>query len=174
MKITINACWELSAFDASDAGVLADLAHDQAIYQMTMDIPCPYTRSDAMDWIAFNRELTRKYQRVFSYAIRNSSGELVGSIGRRMAYGFAAHHDEIGYWMGAAFRGQGIMKQVLPAYISHLQEREGLTRVSALVFPDNLPSIRVLEASGFTKEGYLHRYLIKDGAYKDVLLYAIW
>jgi [ribosomal protein S5]-alanine N-acetyltransferase len=174
MKIAISPNLELSAFQPADAKELAVLANDRAIYDMTMDLPHPYTLSDAMDWITFNRELSLKYHRVFSYAIRNAEGQLLGSIGRRMAYGFTSHQDEIGYWVGSAFRRQGVMTAALSAYLRHLQDNEGLERISALVFPDNTPSIRLLEGAGFAREGHLHRYLIKDRQFKDVLLYAIW
>lgn len=174
MKITTKGGFTLNAFAESDAAALAVLANDPQIYGMTMDLPHPYTFTDALDWINYNRELSLKYQSVFSYAIRKPDGTLVGSIGRRLAMGYAAHQDELGYWIGATFRRQGIMKEVLPAYRDHLLTKEGLSRLSALVFPENTPSIRLLEQCGFEKEGHLHHYFIKDGCYKDALIYAIW
>lgn len=174
MVITTTGGFELRAFEKSDAGALSALANDIEIYRMTMDLPYPYSLTDALDWIAYNQEMSRKFQRVFSFAIIRPDGRLAGSIGRRLADGFGSHQDEVGYWVGAPFRGQGLMTEVLPAYVDHLLHREGLSRISAFVFPDNKPSIRLLERCGFVKEGYLHHYLIKDGEFRDAILYAIW
>ncbi|MDP4822140.1 MAG: GNAT family N-acetyltransferase [Saprospiraceae bacterium] len=66
MKIAISPNLELSAFQPADAKELAVLANDRAIYDMTMDLPHPYTLSDARDWIACNRELSLNYHLVFS------------------------------------------------------------------------------------------------------------
>ena len=174
MLITTKSGFGLRVFEKKDAEALAKLANDLEIYRMTLDMPHPYELTDALDWIAYNQEMSRKFQRVFSFAIISSEGSLAGSIGRRLAYGFGSHQDEVGYWVGAPYRGRGIMTEILPAYVDHLLNNEGLSRVSAFVFPDNTPSIRLLERCGFVKEGYLHHYLVKDRILRDTLLYAIW
>ena len=48
-----------------------------------------------------------------------------------------------------------------------------LHRVEAACLPANRASIRLLEKSGFTQEGYARRYLCINGIWQDHLLYAM-
>jgi ribosomal-protein-alanine N-acetyltransferase len=49
----------------------------------------------------------------------------------------------------------------------------GLARLEAYVIPDNIPSQRMLEKSGFRREGLLRSYLSYDGRRFDALLYSL-
>jgi len=46
-------------------------------------------------------------------------------------------------------------------------------RVEALVAPDNIASIRVLQKLGFESEGLRREFFFWDGRYQDVYLYAL-
>ena len=50
--------------------------------------------------------------------------------------------------------------------------REMLHRVEAACIPTNLASVRLLEKSGFRREGYARSYLCINGTWQDHLLYA--
>ena len=50
---------------------------------------------------------------------------------------------------------------------------EGLHRIEAACLPANARSIRLLEKSGFRREGYLHKYLKIAGAWEDHHLYSL-
>ena len=47
-----------------------------------------------------------------------------------------------------------------------------LTRVFAMAFAHNVASIRVLEKSGFEREGVMRRSAIKNGVVLDQILFA--
>lgn len=47
-----------------------------------------------------------------------------------------------------------------------------LKRIYAHVFSYNKASMRVLEKSGYQKEGLLRKYIKKGNAYKDAYLFA--
>jgi len=47
-----------------------------------------------------------------------------------------------------------------------------LHRVEAACIPNNIGSIRLLENTGFTREGYAREYLCINGIWQDHLLYA--
>jgi len=49
----------------------------------------------------------------------------------------------------------------------------GLHRIEAAVQADNLPSIKVLEASGFCREGMARGYLKINGVWQDHIIYAL-
>jgi ribosomal-protein-alanine N-acetyltransferase len=47
-----------------------------------------------------------------------------------------------------------------------------LHRLEAACIPSNAGSIRLLENTGFVREGYAREYLCINGAWQDHLLYA--
>ena len=47
-----------------------------------------------------------------------------------------------------------------------------LHRVEAACIPTNVPSIRLLERCGFSREGYARQYLCINGIWQDHLLFA--
>ena len=95
-------------------------------------------------------------------------GVTVGSIRRG-----AAESCMLGYWMGEAHAGQGLMQAALRIVIPHIFDRLRLHRIEAACIPENQRSSRLLEKAGFRREGYLHSYLRINGAWRDHLLYAL-
>lgn len=79
---------------------------------------------------------------------------------------------ELGYWLGAPFRGRGVMSEAIRAFTDDSFERFSLTRIFALPFVHNTASCRALEKAAFTLEGTLRRSAIKDGQITDQRLYA--
>lgn len=61
----------------------------------------------------------------------------------------------------------------MPAIVAFAFDRLGLHRVEAACLPTNAASIRLLEKSGFSQEGYARRYLCINGTWQDHLLYAM-
>jgi len=78
----------------------------------------------------------------------------------------------LGYWMGAPFAGQGYMRAAVTALLPVAHEVLHLHRVEAACMPSNQPSIRLLEACGFLREGYSREYLCINGVWEDHLIYA--
>lgn len=61
------------------------------------------------------------------------------------------------------------VKVVLGTVFGDLKDLE---RVEALVDVENVGSQKVLEKSGFTKDGVLRRYWIHKGKVRDMVLYS--
>ena len=80
---------------------------------------------------------------------------------------------ELGYWLGEAFWGRGIMSVAVRAATEYAFSAFGLTRLYALPYARNSVSIRVLEKAGYTREALLRRSAIKDGVVLDQVLLAI-
>jgi ribosomal-protein-alanine N-acetyltransferase len=97
-----------------------------------------------------------------------AGGLTISNIRRR-----AAQYANLGYWMGEAFAGRGLMSEavavVLPFYFNSL----GLHRLHAAFLPHNIASRRVLEKNGFVEEGYAEKYLQIDGKWADHVLFAL-
>ena len=102
-----------------------------------------------------------------------SIGKLVGGISLgNIRYGMA-RSGQIGYWMGEAYAGKGLMQDAVKALISFGFDRLNLHRLEAACIPSNDRSVAVLEKTGFTREGLLKSYLKINGKWQDHLLFAI-
>jgi len=74
--------------------------------------------------------------------------------------------------MGVAYARQGLMTAAVGAVASFAFGTLRLRRIEAACIPQNIPSIRLLEKSGFSREGYAREYLCINGVWQDHLLYA--
>jgi ribosomal-protein-serine acetyltransferase len=80
---------------------------------------------------------------------------------------------EIGYWLGAAFTGKGLITRACREVISQLFERVNLRRIEIIAAVNNVPSRAVAERLGFQFEG-VKRESIKIGSeYRDHALYSL-
>jgi len=78
----------------------------------------------------------------------------------------------LGYWMGAPHAGKGYMTRAVRALLPYAHGVLGLRRIEAACLPSNTPSIRLLERTGFRREGYGREYLCINGTWQDHLLFA--
>jgi RimJ/RimL family protein N-acetyltransferase len=97
----------------------------------------------------------------------------VGGIGLERGEDVERVTAELGYWLGRAFWGRGIVSAAVREITGYAFATLGLTRVYALPFAQNRGSIRVLEKAGYTREGRLRRSALKEGEILEQLLLAI-
>lgn len=83
------------------------------------------------------------------------------------------HRAEIGYLLDPAFQGQGLMHETLRAVLHYGFTSLKLHSIEANVNPENLASIRLLEKSGFTREGYFKENYLYEGKFQDSAVYSI-
>jgi ribosomal-protein-alanine N-acetyltransferase len=84
-----------------------------------------------------------------------------------------AQAGSLGYWMGAPFAGRGYMTAAVEALIPFAFGALRLHRLEAACIPSNTASIRLLERSGFVREGMARQYLCINGLWQDHLLYGL-
>ncbi|MGB8819021.1 MAG: GNAT family protein [Rhizobiaceae bacterium] len=97
---------------------------------------------------------------------------LVGGISLgHVRYGVSMS-GQIGYWMGEPHAGKGLMQDAVQILVRYGFETVGLHRLEAACIPGNLRSVRVLENTGFVREGLLKSYLKINGQWQDHLLFA--
>ena len=99
-------------------------------------------------------------------------GAAIGGLGFQIGVDIARVSAEMGYWLGEDFWGRGIATRVVTAVSDWAFDNYHLTRVFAQTFAHNAASIRVLEKSGFVREGIMLRSAIKNGAILDQVLFA--
>lgn len=85
----------------------------------------------------------------------------------------ASARAELGYVLGRAHWGQGLMREALVALIDHAFGPLALRRLEADVNPDNLASNRLALALGFRLEGRLRQRWINKGQAVDSHLYGL-
>lgn len=84
----------------------------------------------------------------------------------------AAQSCMIGYWMGERHAGQGHMLAALKIAIPYIYGQLQLHRIEAACIPDNWKSVRLLEKSGFEREGLLRKYLKINGEWRDHVMFS--
>jgi RimJ/RimL family protein N-acetyltransferase len=154
---------------ASDLASLVRHANNPRIAAQLRDaFPHPYTRQAGADWlrVAISATPTTK----FAIEI---AGEAAGGVGFLIGHDVERYSAEIGYWLGEAFWGRGIVTDALRAVTRHAFEAHALNRIFAVPFADNMASRRVLEKAGYTLEGIMRRSAVKAGRVRDQALYAI-
>ena len=78
----------------------------------------------------------------------------------------------LGYWIGAAYARQGYMTAAVTAIVPFAFGTLKLHRIEAACIPANVASVRLLEKTGFRREGFARQYLCIDGVWQDHLLFA--
>lgn len=130
--------------------------------------PYPYTSDDGARWMAW--VLAERPETNFAIAVGD---DVVGGVGYEIQPDVHRFSAEIGFWLGEAYWGRGIMTEALRAVTEHALRTHDLVRLYATVFEWNPASMRVLEKAGYTREARLSRSAVKDGKVIDQLLYAV-
>jgi ribosomal-protein-alanine N-acetyltransferase len=159
----------LRRWRTSDAASVVRHANNINVARHLRDrFPHPYTRKDAQTFLsAASGESPQT-----NFAIEVES-EAVGGFGYVPGVDVERYSAEVGYWLGEAYWGRGIMTEALVLFTRHAFRELGLLRLFALPLADNVPSIRVLEKAGYTVEGILRSSCVKFGERRDQAIYAI-
>jgi ribosomal-protein-alanine N-acetyltransferase len=138
----------------------------------------PTWPSDDLTRSAFRRRLKRyaEDQRTdVAYAFlifRSDDNAMVGGLTLANIRRGVAQAGSIGYWIGAPFAKKGYMTAAVRALIPYSFTALRLHRLEAACIPNNTASIRLLEKTGFQREGYARGYLCINGVWQDHLLYG--
>ncbi|MEM8773732.1 MAG: GNAT family protein [Pseudomonadota bacterium] len=103
---------------------------------------------------------------------RREDEALVGAITLDNIRRGPAQAGTLGYWTGQPFIRKGYMREAIAALTHHAFERLDLSRLEAACLPENTPSRKLLEATGFKYEGVAQSYLQINGRWRTHVLYA--
>ena len=106
------------------------------------------------------------------FLFRIEDNALVGGLALANIRRGVAQAGSLGYWVGAPHTRRGYMSAAVRALIPAAFDMLRLHRVEAACIPTNLASVRLLEKTGFRREGYARSYLCINGTWQDHLLYA--
>ena len=112
-------------------------------------------------------------RREYNFGIFESrTSQLVGHISLYSIKRLPFSSGFIGYSIDEGKIGKGIGTEAVRLVTAFAFEQASLHRVEAYVSPRNEGSIKVLERSGFTREGLLRKLLYINGVWEDHYLYA--
>jgi [ribosomal protein S5]-alanine N-acetyltransferase len=106
------------------------------------------------------------------FVFRKQDGQIVGGLAIANIRRGVAQTGSLGYWVGEPYARQGYMTAAVRALLPMAFDVLRLHRMEAACIPSNVASVRLLERTGFRREGYARAYLCIDGQWQDHLLYA--
>lgn len=161
----------LRSFTLDDVDDVITLAGDKKIAKNTLNIPYPYKKEEAIDWINSHE---KKYKEgiLISYAITvKKTKDLIGCVSLRID----KKHDnaELGYWIGKNNWNKGFCSEAAKALINYGFSELKLNKIYATHFDINPASGRVMEKIGMKLEGHLKKHVKKWNKYYDLIWYGI-
>jgi ribosomal-protein-alanine N-acetyltransferase len=103
--------------------------------------------------------------------VLKSTGQLIGTCGMALTPQHA--RAELGYAIGRAWWGQGLMTEAVVEAIRYGFEELGLNRIEARCLTYNIGSARVMEKAGMTYEGTIREQVFYKGSFDDLKIYSI-
>lgn len=104
---------------------------------------------------------------------RDEPDAIIGSCNYTNIVRGAFHACHLGYQIGRAHEGRGLMAEALRAANAFMFDAMRMHRVMANFRPENARSRALLERLGFVEEGLARDYLYIDGAWRDHVLTSL-
>jgi ribosomal-protein-alanine N-acetyltransferase len=128
-------------------------------------------KSDAFDVIDWAKAMRASGAGV-RWRIADAADAFVGTCGYHLMTHDRGRRAEIGFDLGRAWWGRGVMDEALPVVLAFGFEALELRRVEAMVTPGNERSRRLLERRGFVREGVLRDHAFGKGRFWDQVIYS--
>ncbi len=161
----------LRLFETSDAGRVRELAGDKEIADTTTNIPHPYEKGMAEEWISTSRIKFESGECVHFAIILKATQELIGAIGLVIDKGF--NKGELGYWIGREYWNRGYCTEAARAVLEYGFNQLLLHKITSSHFVRNPSSGKVMRKIGMKKEGFLKKHVLKNNKYEDLLVYGV-
>lgn len=161
----------LRPFVLRDAARVRALAGERAVAATALNIPHPFERGMAEQWIASHHPQWEDGSAAVFAITRRDDGLLVGAVGLTIERRHAAA--ELGYWIGLPYWGRGYASEAVPAVLRYGFAELGLNRVHASHFAGNLASRRVLEKAGMRPEGVSREAVFHWGRFEDLVRWGV-
>jgi ribosomal-protein-alanine N-acetyltransferase len=107
------------------------------------------------------------------FLFRKEDNALIGGLALANVRRGVAQAGSVGYWIGEAYARNGLMTAGVNALIPFAFGALRLHRLEAACIPSNAASVKLLEKTGFRREGYARQYLCINGIWQDHLLFGL-
>jgi len=165
----------LRPWGADDAPVVvAALDGDPEIARWLDQVPQPYGLDQAREYLAACRRDWEEGAGATFAVLDATDGRALGSLGIRLA-GLEDGVAEAGYWTAREARGRGAATHALRLAARWILGHEGVERLQLRTDALNVPSQRVAEKAGFTREGVLRssHYNPRLGRRVDYVMFSL-
>lgn len=168
MRIAEKGDVVLKELSESYAAEMSRLGDNPEIFKSVSDsFPSPYTLEEAHKFISLAK--SKKIGHILAIEWK---GIYVGNVGLHFRTGLERKSVEIGYFIGEEYWGNGIATTAVELMCEYGFSNLDINRIIASVMDFNLASQRVLEKSGFVKEGVFKQALYKLNSFHDDHRYA--
>jgi RimJ/RimL family protein N-acetyltransferase len=157
----------LRPFTELDATIVAELAGEKVISEMTANIPHLYELTDAVDWIRTHQNLFNSGKGVVYALVLKNSNTLIGAVSfPRIEEG----EGTLGYWLGVPFWGVGYATEGSRALIEYGKDKLGLSKLKVMHLTENERSKSVISKLGTTYVGT--KTIQAQGRAREVCVYT--
>ncbi len=156
----------------SDQASLQKYANDWQVARYLPLMPFPYKLEHARRWINITHRTARNKTEYHLGVHLTGKDEIIGMVGL-MKVNWNSRNAELGYWMARKYWGRGYMREAISLMLRYAFKDLRLVRVYAVVLDTNIPSVKVLERVGFTREGTWRKAEKFGGRWHNVFGYGI-
>lgn len=153
---------------------LDDLFEVNGDHEVTRYLPYAtwQSRDDGVAWLARMTALVERGNARQLVVVRKEDDQVIGTL---LLFNFdpGSARLEVGYVLGRAQWGRGLMREALQAMCASAFGSLGIRRLEAEVNSSNVASIRLLRSLGFVHEGTLRKRWLAKGAAYDTDLYGL-
>jgi RimJ/RimL family protein N-acetyltransferase len=155
-----------------DVGWITAACRDPELSRYIPALPYPYSESDAR---AFTKRAAQGWSEGTGAAFviaRAADGDGLGMIELHITDadpGLA----EIGYWLRREARGHGAATTAVRLAANWAFTELGIERLNLTTLPENVPSQRVADRAGFTREGLLRAWITTADRRRDAVMYSL-
>lgn len=155
----------LRPLEQDDLEHVVALHNDLAIKTLTLSWPLPVTRDACASWIASHTNVGDDA----TWVIASPAGDFWGIV-RVFDLDRLSRHAEVGLYLHADARGQGVGQAALALVNAWAFDFFGLHRLEARILATNAPALQLFEQIGFAREGVQREREFRGAEYHDVVL----
>lgn len=155
-----------------DAHHIFKLRSDERVMKYVGKFP-QKSLDEALEFInIINDSLIANNGITWAIALKENPEILIGTIGHWRV--MKEHYrSEVGYMIHADYWRKGIGKEALIKVIDYGFKAMHLHSTEAHINPENIASARVLESTGFTRDGFFKESFYFNGAFGDTAIYSL-
>ena len=162
----------LHAVKAADAPDIQRAAADREIADGMISLPHPYPPGEALRYVA-REQAARDSAEAICFVIRKRADSDFLGIRELRAIEYGHSQGELSFWLVKEAWGKAYMPEALAAVVRFGFSELTLNRLYAYHMQRNPASGKILEKTGFSREGLLRQRVRKWGVYEDVALWAM-
>ena len=154
LRIKIDEDTDLRIYEERHAREVAELVDQNRAY-LRQWLPWVDSSRTVEDSKAFIQNSLQQFARNEGFQLGVwYRGELAGGIGYH-PIDWADRKAEIGYWLGEAFQGKGLMTKACSTLVTYAFDELGLYKVEIHCATENIRSCAIPKRLGFKQEGVL-------------------